>query len=133
MAMDINGRNPSHAAGEYFRANIWAWEPMHNLIGTLCGDFLAPELIGAMVLNDGWGPLDQATCTRMADCFEEWLQSHHAGHTLQADIRVDSEGRRVSADEDNPAMDTYPLYQVSDEQLREWVQFLRHCGGFHIW
>jgi len=24
-------------------------------------------------------------------------------------------------------------YEVSDEQLKRWVEFLRSCGGFEVW
>jgi hypothetical protein len=32
MGMDVVGRNPRTEAGEYFRANVWSWGPIHNLI-----------------------------------------------------------------------------------------------------
>ena len=24
-------------------------------------------------------------------------------------------------------------FGVSDEHLKEWIEFLRHCGGFEVW
>ena len=44
MGMDVVGRNPSTEAGKYFRANVWSWRPIHNLIVQLCSDLLDEEM-----------------------------------------------------------------------------------------
>ena len=36
MGMDCMGDNPSCELGEYFRANIWSWCPIHHLICHFC-------------------------------------------------------------------------------------------------
>ena len=84
MGMDVCGRQPTADAGECFRANVWAWRPIHDLIGRLCSDLLDPALMGAEL--DG-----------------------RSGDGLLSAYRVDT------------------------ELLREWIEFLRHCGGFEVW
>lgn len=32
MGMDVYGKNPSSAAGEYFRNNVWSWHPLATYI-----------------------------------------------------------------------------------------------------
>jgi len=59
MGMDVYGRNPSAESGRYFRANMWHWRPIHELICTLCADLLDMELIEAMAFNGGEGPDNQ--------------------------------------------------------------------------
>lgn len=46
-----------------------------------------------------------------------------------------TEGRFVSPEElaNHPDLETMSPYQVDDPHLREWVGFLRHCGGFEVW
>jgi len=48
---------------------------------------------------------------------------------------VTSEGRFLSPEElaRQPDLETVSPYQVDDENLREWVGFLRHCCGFALW
>jgi hypothetical protein len=48
---------------------------------------------------------------------------------------VTPDGRFVSDEElaDNPGLETVSPYAVDDEHLKEWVEFLRHCGGFEVW
>ncbi len=85
--------------------------------------------------NDGAGPQDQKTCTAMAQRFEQWVEHHTEGQGLESDLRVTADGRFVSAQElaEHPDLETASPYQVRDEHLKEWVEFLRHCGGFEVW
>jgi hypothetical protein len=135
MGMDIYGRNPTSEAGKYFQANIWSWRPIHALILQECADLLDPKLLEKLGFNDGDGPEDQETCTAMANRFERWLEHHVGGHTIDSDLRVTAEGRFVSEEElaDSPEMQSMSPYEVEDEQLKKWVEFLRHCGGFSVY
>ena len=134
MGMDVCGRHPTSKAGEYFRANIWSWPPIHALIVQLCSDLLDEETLEKLAFNDGAGPEDQETCTEMANRFERWLEHHICGHSLDTDVRVTPEGRFVSEEELalNPEMETLSPYEVEDEHLKQWVDFLRHCRGFAV-
>ena len=135
MGMDVCGRNPRSEAGEYFRANVWSWHPIHALIVELCSDLLDEETLRKLSYNDGAGPTDQETCTQMAKRFEVWMEHHAQGHTLETDMQVTKEGHFVTDEElaANPDLETESPYGVSDEHLKEWVEFLRNCGGFEVW
>ena len=54
---------------------------------------------------------------------------------MESGIRVTPEGRFVSEEElaQNPSMETVSPYEVSDAQLKKWIEFLRACGGFEVW
>lgn len=136
MGMDITGRNPSDPSGKYFRANIWSWRPIHHLCCELCSDLLDEETLTAMNFNEGAGPTDQAICTQMANRFDLWMEHNASGQTLESeDLRITNEGRFVGEEEleENPDLETESPYEVDDEHLKQWVEFLRHCGGFQIW
>ena len=135
MGMDVSGRKPDSPAGTYFRANVWSWRPIHALMAELCSDILDEELLDAMSFNDGAGPEHQEVCTQMAIRFENWMERHIAGHALHdTDLRVTVEGRFVSEEEINlnPDLETQSAYSVEDDHLKEWIEFLRHCGGFKV-
>ena len=134
MGMDVSGRKPRSKAGEYFRANVWSWHPIHALIEELCSDLLDEKTMRALGFNDGAGPKDQKTCTEMARRFENWMEHHADGHTVESDLRVTKEGRVVSEEElaANPDLETVSPYVVRDEHLKEWIEFLRNCGGFRV-
>jgi hypothetical protein len=135
MGMDVIGRKPSSAAGKYFQTSVWSWRPIHDLIVRLCSDLLGDEMLVGIAYNDGAGPEDKTTCTEMANRFERWMEHHVAGHGLDLDLRVTKDGGFVSKQdsEENPGLETESAYRVDDEALKEWIEFLRHCGGFEVW
>ena len=135
MGMDITGRNPNNPVGKYFRANLWSWRPIHRLCVELCSDLLNKAMLSGMEFNDGAGPADQETCTQMATRFDRWMEHHTSGLKLDSNLRVDKEGRFLSEQElaENPDIETESAYDVDDEHLKKWVEFLRHCGGFEVW
>jgi len=100
MGMDVTGRNPSSLAGRYFRANIWSWRPIHALICELCADLLDEEVLEGMSYNSGFGAADQETCTEMANRFEQWMEYHVQGLSLDIPgARITEEGRFVTEEE----------------------------------
>jgi len=136
MGMDVTGRNPSSPAGKYFRANIWSWRPIHALIYELCADLLDDKVLEGMGYNDGAGAADQKTCTEMANRFEQWMEHNVQGRSLDIPgTRITEDGRFVSEEEleENPNLKTQTPYQVEDEHIKEWIEFLRYCGGFEVW
>lgn len=136
MGMDIDGRNPDSEAGKYFRANVWSWRPIHDLIYRLCSDLLDAETLEAIGYNSGAGPTDDETCKEMANRFELWMEHHAEGHGIDIDgMRMKTDGELLIGDnlEGVPDEETLSPYAVDDEHLKEWIEFLRHCGGFEVW
>jgi hypothetical protein len=141
--------------GAYFRANVWAWRPIHDLMQQLCGDFLDEELLHHMGFNDGAGPEDQKICDEIATRFSQWMEHHVDGHEVDHGMHVDGDGKFVdlrpkSSDETGwlaeaalaeAAQERFgaqgvdavrSAHSVDDECLKEWIEFLRHCGGFQV-
>ena len=71
----------------------------------------------------------------MAIRFEQWMEHHTEGHGLDSELRITEDGRFVSDKElaENPDLETVSPYEVDDEHLKQWIEFLRHCGGFEVW
>jgi hypothetical protein len=135
MGMDVFGRNPDSKAGEYFRANVWSWRPIHDLIIWLCSDLLDEETLESLSYNAGAGAEDQETCTQMANRFDQWMEHNVEGHDIEIEgMQVTPEGRFVSEQEltKNPELETVTPYETDDEHLKEWIEFLRHCGRFRV-
>lgn len=65
----------------------------------------------------------------MAKRFERCMEHHVAGHQADKNVNETPAGVVVAAPggtiEGNP-------YSVDDEMLKEWVKFLKHCGGFQM-
>jgi len=117
MGMDVYGRNPSCEEGRYFRASIWSWRPIHGLMRQLCCEFVSDEVLFSMGFNDGAGPEDQETCDKIAKAFDKWMEHNASGVKLETpEIHAGLVGAL--------GFDHY--------LLKEWVTFLRSCGGFKV-
>ena len=138
MGMDVFGLAPANGTGEYFRASIWSWFPIWDRLVSLCGDFLEERLLVDMSFNQGAGPQDQTTCTKIAERLESWLRKDPSERFFRikdnSGLRVTSEGRFVT-DEDakkDPHLETKSPYSVDRLHIEEFVEFLKNCGGFSV-
>lgn len=135
MGMDVYGRHPASAAGKYFRASVWSWRPIHSLICELCTDLFDNETLTSLGFNDGAGPESDEICQKMAERFNNWLETHASGLEIDiGDVRVDQNGHFLTAEE--AAKDgqvTRSPYSTDDDHLKEWVTFLQNCGGFQVY
>ena len=139
MGMDVYGVKPVSETGEYFRASIWMWRPIWERMALLCGDLLNEELLIGMAHNTGWGPKSQETCNKIASRLEVWLAEDSRDEFFlendKSTLRVTLDGRLVSDKElaAEPKLETKSPYAVSREELQEFIDFLRSCGGFCVW
>ena len=124
MGMDVYGRRPSNKLGEYFRASVWAWRPLHFLIYRFCSDLIDAETMMRMASNDGAGPNDADVCNAMADRLERWLNGFK-GETF-TQIRPHRLGDWFGWHRPNSN------YKIHREHIMKFINFLRHCGGFWV-
>jgi len=133
MGMDVSGLAPKNESGVYFRANIWSWRPIYELMCDLCGDIIDDETLAGMSHNQGDGVKSQEICDEIALRFTIWMASNGAGHSIDSThIGVREDGRLVTGDAVVDEVLKSP-YWVEHEHLEEWVTFLRNCGGFEVW
>lgn len=152
MGMDVSGRHPTDKAGEYFRANVWSWRPLHTLIymaNSKMKHKIDDETMETMCHNDGAGPEDAETCVELADVLEQLLAVVNHKHLKAAGLRVDLENKRigfpverdcavdakgcfVGKDTKLPLDDLHSPYSIAFEHVREFCTFLRSCGGFEV-
>lgn len=123
MGMDVYGRDPSSKEGEYFRANVWSWRPIHMLCETVM-----KKRLDNWGYNDGHGLNNQKECTELADKLEAYLRKFpQEKFTIESSMRVDSTGRLLPGPTEGES-----AYNASREHVEEFITFLRHCGGFEI-
>jgi hypothetical protein len=149
MGMDVYGRDPFSDKGEHFRNNIWWWRPLADYCNRI-----APDICRACehwYHNDADG-LQEHDAVALADVLDEHIQS---GQTLLYEKSF-SEMQESAPDEPcdkchGTGVDPWksdakcPLcqgtgsveafirwYSFSVENVKEFVEFLRGCGGFRI-
>ena len=68
----------------------------------------------------------------MAGRFEQWMEHNVEGHDIEnegiQEVRLITELEIFDTSE----LKTAIPYENADEHLKEWIEFLRHCGGFRV-
>ena len=140
MGYDIYGKKPTAPEGEYYRSNIWYWPPMV----AMCRRLAPRESKGCRgwEVNEGHG-LKAADALRLANRLEELLVDgsiaayiEDTGEPpvteLQANalklIKMLTKGMG-GGEVDAPGL---AAPAVTEEDVREFIAFLRTCGGFRI-
>ena len=159
MGVDISGRNPKTEEGDYFASNWWGWRPINAICqmaaykSKLKIDF---EHWGS---NDGKGLRTQKQCDKLADALEELLGTEiHAkedddrvflclGSWVEAGtgkfIGIEAE-KKINEEVSYGSIQYTPIvsesgmlvesaHSASIRKIKEFIVFLRNCGGFQIW
>jgi len=154
MGMDVYGKAPTSEKGEYFRNNIWWWHPLWRYCEQVAPDLIPADNLGHF--NDGWG-LNRRKSLQLAEQLEAAIAAGEtARHEQDYRQRLASlppvkcetcggTGHRAEPPQTGPG----PLpcngcdgkgevpnfrthYPFSVENVREFADFLRDCGGFQI-
>ena len=154
MGMDVYGRKPKSETGRYFRNNVWWWRPLW----IYCED-VAPDLIpkdNGGHSNDGWG-LNCSRSLQLAKRLTDLLESGEVKkHEIDYMKMIESipkenceicEGtgkrqpppkRGAGEMECNGCGGTgkresyQSCYPFSEDNVKEFRDFLLDCGGFKI-
>jgi hypothetical protein len=139
MGFDVYGRNPSTAEGEYFRRNIWYWGPLADLCISVAPKECSP--CEEWHSNNGDG-LNARQAILLADALDRALADGTVRrYILALRSRPDKDRREGRADDRKDGFRAWIAGvkeaanfcdDVSEEDVREFVVFLRGSGGFII-
>ena len=151
------GLNPINSSGEYFRNNIWYWSPLWSYCRSVAPDIC--ESVEHGYSNDGDG-LDDEDCVALATKLEDSISSgffqdyknqfefekinaskdscysckgvgHHSkGVIVQGDEMVEN-CRSCKGTGLVDSSRSMRMFEI--ENVREFIDFLKNCGGFQIW
>jgi hypothetical protein len=147
--------------GTYFRSNWWCWRPIHMLCEMANDKYKLKMNMEYWGSNDGKGLRTQKQCDRLADALELMLNDNfpkefmadnsNVIYTVTGSWDVTDTGE-ITPDEEADLNEQYEFgtilwapvltkkgvlvettYSCSLEDIKEWINFLRECGGFKIW
>ena len=148
--------------GIYFRFNRWGWRSILRLCEMAKNKYRLKMDMSDWVYNDGKGLRTQKQCDRLADAIELMLNNDTVYKDFMADNsnvmyivtgswEVTDTGEAFFDEEDElneeyeygtilwapvvtkKGVMVETIYSCSLEHLKDWLNFLRECGGFKIW
>ena len=146
--------------GEYFASNWWAWRPIHMLCEMVSRKYQLRVNTNGWGENSGYGLRSPKKCEELANALEDHINTHLTEGLKEDNDRIylcmgswcTDEGKFLNREVDDKLQEQYPFGSVlfngvvledgtvaypshgtSLEHLKNWIAFLRNCGGFEIY
>jgi len=134
MGMDVYGKAPANETGEYFRANIWSWRPINQLIGET--KVLPEEMVMDMGMNEGAGPnAEQAKL--LAYALEQAISGMDKDNEFILDDEIDGPVAAMLKELSSKGVEIVSprgfVYSTDVEHVKEFIEFCKNSGGFEVW
>ena len=161
MGVDISGRKPKTEAGDYFCSNWWGWRPILAISEAAMLNSKLDYDTSYWGSNDGKGLRTQKQCDKLADAIELLISNNYNEYLTEDDDRIyivmgswceAGTGKFIGSEREHVLNQQFEygdiLYApvVADDgtmvesshgtslgRLKQWITFLRSCGGFKIW
>ena len=161
MGVDISGRKPKTEQGDYFASNWWGWRPIHAISEAAMINSKLDYDTSYWGSNDGKGLRTQKQCDKLADAIDLLISNNYNEYLTEDDDRIyivmgswceAGTGKFVPSDFTASLNEEYeygdilygPIvaengtmvesaYSTSLGRIKQWITFLRSCGGFKIW
>jgi hypothetical protein len=131
MGYDISGRRPTNAEGEYFRANIFDWPPVAQLIIDLCPQ--EAQAVGrGLFFNEGGGLDADDTAKLVARLRRLIADGSVAAYCRGPRKRNPGDAIADAMSSRFPDAVTAPQQQNPIETLERFLRFAAASGGFVI-
>ena len=146
--------------GEYFASNWWAWRPIHMLCEIVSRKYQLRVNTNGWGENSGYGLRSPKKCEELANALEDHINTHLTEGLKEDNDRIylcmgswcTDEGKFLNREVDDKLQEQYPFGSVlfngvvledgtvaypshgtSLSHLKNWIAFLRNCGGFEIY
>jgi hypothetical protein len=159
MGVDISGKKPKTEVGDYFQSNWWGWRPINYLCELAAYNSKLKINFENWGSNDGAGLKTQKQCDKLANALEDFLGSELRikddedriylclGSWCEAGTgkMVSSEDAQMLNEQFSYGIIHYtPIVSQSGQivesshstsvyKIKQFITFLRECGGFEIW
>jgi len=161
MGVDISGRKPKTEEGDYFHANWWGWRPILAISEAAMLSSKLDYDTSYWGSNDGKGLRTQKQCDKLADAIELLISNNYNEYLTEDDDRIyivmgswceAGTGKFIGSEREHVLNQQFEYgdilygsvvaengmmvessHSTSLSRLKQWVIFLRNCGGFKIW
>lgn len=159
MGMDVYGKKPTTEEGKYFRNNVWWWRPLARYVCEIAPQTAEKCRYWQSNDGDGLNAEDSADLARILETevvsgrAASYEKRYASAQEMQADIVCDlceGTGTRAPVPQrgagdpkrggtprnkchgEGYVRPTSTYYPFSVDNVKEFITFLRGCGGFEI-
>ena len=145
MSLKMEARSREAFNESTFSLSCWEWEPLHALLVNYCSSLIDEDMLRQLADLGGEGPLLQNSCDLIADSLELAINTiepeRYGKDTIDIfafssqDLRVNEEGNQLTPVELSDPREfskSITPYRISKGRIEEFIEFLRHCGGFKV-
>ena len=161
MGVDISGRKPKTNEGDYFCSKWWGWRPILAISEAAMLNSKLDYDTSNWGSNDGKGLRTQKQCDKLADAIELLISNNLNEYLTEDDDRIyivmggwceAGTGKFIGSEREHVLNQQFEYgdilyapvvaengvmvessYSTSLGRLKQWITFLRSCGGFKIW
>ena len=161
MGVDISGRKPTTNEGDYFSSNWWGWRPINTICQLAAYNSKLKIDFSYWGSNDGKGLRTQKQCDKLADAIELLISNNWNEYLTEDDDRIyivmgswceAGTGKFIGSEREQVLNQQFEYGDIlygpivaengtmvesshgtSLGRLKQWITFLRNCGGFKIW
>lgn len=146
--------------GFYFRSSWWGWRPIHELCEAISRKAGLRINTTGWGENSGYGLKNPKKCQELADALEEHITNHLKDELKENTDRIyvcmgswsTDDGKFLHDDVEEKLNEQYPFGTIffngvvledgtvaypshgsSLKHIKNWINFLRECGGFQIY
>ena len=148
MGMDVYGINPTSSDGDYFRNNVWWWRPLWDYCCHVDTELATKVPYGHS--NDGDGLQTDEECQILANQLQESIdngsaESYIAEYYKEIEAlpletcricggtgKKTDETTCFSCEGKGEVKSWAASYPIDIENIQNFANFLRKCGGFKI-
>ena len=137
MSVDVVGINPINKSGDYFRASIWAWHPIVSVLQQCCSAQdrakLPDSFFQDISVNAKFGATE-SQCQLLANRLIQFLEHNvHGAKPVEAALSPMALALAEVASSVSETSDRHKnQFTVTDDMLKQFVEFLQNCGGFSV-
>jgi hypothetical protein len=161
MGVDISGKKPKTEEGDYFGSNWWGWRPINAICEMAAYKSKLKIDFAYWGSNDGKGLKTQKQCDKLADAIEQFISDGMNEFLIDDDDRVyivmgswceAGTGKFIGSESEHSLNQQFeyghifyaPIvtengtlvesaHSTSLGRIKQFIEFLRNCGGFEIW
>jgi len=159
MGVDISGRNPINESGDYFGSNWWGWRPINAISQMAAYNSKLNINFEHWGSNDGKGLRTQKQCDQLAEAIENLIgeninlkEDNDRIYLCLGSWCEFGSGKFIKPEIEQSLNEQYPIgtiiytsiitsdgtpvessHSTSVGRVKEFITFLKNCGGFRIW